>query len=71
MTPEQKDKYQRLDDRLAELDNINRKIGRLRFYLNENTDDIDSDAMSVMIAQCGAMAIYRDKLEDRIVKGWY
>lgn len=44
MTPEQKDKYQRLDDRLAELSNLNMEIGRLRFYLNENTDELDGDA---------------------------
>lgn len=68
---EKRNKYKRLIDRLAELDDLNRKIGRLRFYLNENMDDIDSDAMNVMLAQFSAMAIYRNKLQFRIENGWY
>ncbi len=71
MTPEQKDKYQRLDDRLAELSNLNMEIGRLRFYLNEDAEGLDSDAKDSMLAQIGAIYGYQDKLERRIRKGWY
>lgn len=71
MTPEQKDKYQRLDDRLAELNNLNGNIGRLRFYLDENVDELDGDALNEMVGQFNAMMVYRNKLECRIEKGWY
>lgn len=71
MTPEQKDKYQRLDDRLAELADLNGKIGKLSFYLNENADGPDGIARDALIEQLESMDNYRDRLEYRIKKGWY
>lgn len=72
MTQEQVDnKLQRLINRLDELNDINRKIGKLSFYLNENADGPDGIARDAMIEQLEAMDNYRDRLEYRIEKGWY
>lgn len=71
MTQEQKDKYKRLTDRLAELADLNGKIGRLCFYLNEDAEGLNRDAKDSMLAQIGAMYDYQGKLERRIRRGWY
>lgn len=61
----QKQKYSRLGQRLEELNDLNGKIGRLAFYLNE-TENID-----LMKKQMEYMCAYKDKLEERIIKGIY
>lgn len=70
MTQEQYAKYKRLNDRLAELNDLNGNIGRLRFYLNENTKG-EGQVETAMRSQLEAEEKYRSVLECRISKGWY
>lgn len=71
MTQEQDEKYKRLQDRLAELDDLNCKIGRLSLYLSNNGDEPDDEARNTIDGQLDAMKRYRIQLEYRIEKGWY
>lgn len=71
MTQEQYTKYKRLQDRLAELNDLNGKMGRLSFYLSNNGDELDDEARNTIDGQLDAMRRYRIQLEYRIGKGWY
>ena len=69
MTPEQQEKYKRMQDRVNELDGLNEKIAKLAFYIKEN--EISDDYARVLKAQRSAMIQYRDILQERIVNGAY
>ena len=48
MNEETRKKYQRLNDRLNELNMLNGNIAKLAFYLNEN--DVDNVDRSILIS---------------------
>ena len=70
MTNEQREKYSRLQDRLKELKDLNDKIGRLSFYINNEREN-GNEVVELMILQLGFMLNYRTTLEERIEKGVY
>ena len=69
MNEETRKKYQRLNDRLNELDSLNGNIAKLAFYLNEN--DVDNVDRSILNLQLKFMREYLKVLQDRIVTGCY
>lgn len=69
MKEETRKKYQRLNDRLNELNMLNGNIAKLAFYLNEN--DVDNVDRSILNLQLKFMREYLKVLQDRIVTGCY
>lgn len=69
MNEETRKKYQRLNDRLNELNALNGNIAKLAFYLNEN--DVDNVSRSILNLQLKFMREYLHVLQDRIVTGCY
>lgn len=69
MNEETRKKYQRLNDRLNELNSLNGNIAKLAFYLNEN--DVDNVDRSILNLQLKFMREYLKVLQDRIVTGCY
>lgn len=69
MNEETRKKYQRLNDRLNELNMLNGNIAKLAFYLNEN--DVDNVDRSILNLQLKFMREYLKVLQDRIVTGCY
>ena len=56
MNEETRKKYQRLNDRLNELNSLNGNIAKLAFYLNEN--DVDNVDRSILNLQLKFMREY-------------
>ena len=69
MNEEQNKKYSRMNKILTELHDLESKIARLQFYINEN--EILNDTREVLIKQMTAMIEYRVILQERIKKGIY
>ena len=69
MTQEQTAKFRRMNDRLEELGNLNVRIARLAFFVNEN--EINEETKISMQAQLCAMRKYRVVLQMRIEKGQF
>ena len=69
MNEQTRKKYQRLNDRLNELNTLNGNIAKLAFYLNEN--DVENVDRSILNLQLKFMREYLKVLEDRIVAGCY
>lgn len=69
MNEKTRKKYQRLNDRLNELNSLNGNIAKLAFYLNEN--DVDNVDRSILNLQLKFMREYLKVLQDRIVTGCY
>lgn len=69
MNEEQNKKYSRMNKTLAELHDLESKIARLQFYINEN--QIPNEKREFLIKQMTAMIEYRVILQDRIKKGIY
>lgn len=69
MNEKTRKKYQRLNDRLNELNMLNGNIAKLAFYLNEN--DVDNVDRSILNLQLKFMREYLKVLQDRIVTGCY
>lgn len=69
MNEKTRKKYQRLNDRLNELNMLNCNIAKLAFYLNEN--DVDNVDRSILNLQLKFMREYLKVLQDRIVTGCY
>lgn len=70
MEKEMYTKYNRLNDRLAELGMLDANIAKLAFYLNENKIE-DADCANSLQGQLVFMLKYRDALQDRIINGYY
>ncbi|WP_455257704.1 crAss001_48 related protein [Peptoniphilus asaccharolyticus] len=70
MEKEKYEKYKRLKDRLEELSELDKKMGMLAFYINENTG-IEAKIADTLDEQLEAMEKYRDILQERITMGWY
>lgn len=69
MNEETRKKYQRLNDRLNELNMLNGNIAKLAFYLNEN--DVENADKVILNQQLKCMREYLQVLQDRIVTGCY
>lgn len=67
MGAEKREKYERLNEIIEELNELNGNIARLAFYLNEN--EIDEDYKCLLDAQLRAMVKYREILDVRIESG--
>ena len=63
-------KYNRLNDRIIELNVLESNIAKLAFYLNENKIE-DADCANALQGQLDLMIKYRDALQDRITNGYY
>lgn len=63
-------KYERLNARLNELNDLNKKIGRLAFFLNEDENVLQYEE-EIMDKQLEHMIEYKKILEERIKKGVY
>ena len=63
-------KYNRLNDRIIELNVLESNIAKLAFYLNENKIE-DADCANALQGQLDFMIKYRDALQDRIIDGYY
>ena len=63
-------KYNRLNDRIIELNVLESNIAKLAFYLNENKIE-DADCANALQGQLDFMIKYRDALQDRITNGYY
>ena len=63
-------KYNRLNDRIIELNVLESNIAKLAFYLNENKIE-DADCANALQGQLDFMLKYRDALQDRIINGYY
>lgn len=70
MEKEKYEKYKRLNDRLEELSELDKKMGKLAFYLNENAG-IEAKISDTLDEQLETMEKYRDILQKRITMGWY
>ena len=70
MDKEMYEKYNRLNDRLIELNVLESNIAKLAFYLNENKIE-DADCENALQGQLDFMIKYRDALQDRITNGYY
>ena len=70
MEKEMYTKYNRLNDRLIELNGIEANIGKLAFYLNENNIE-DENCKRALREQLASMSRYRDALQGRITDGYY
>lgn len=69
MNEKTRKKYQRLNDRLNELNMLNGNIAKLAFYLNEN--DVENVDKVILNQQLKCMREYLKVLQDRIVTGCY
>lgn len=69
MNEETRKKYQRLNDRLNELNTLNVNIAKLAFYLNEN--DVENVDKVILNQQLKCMREYLQVLQERIVTGCY
>ena len=63
-------KFERLYDRIHELETLNNNIAKLAFYINENQIE-DTDCENALEKQLDSMIKYRDVLQDRIINGYY
>ena len=63
-------KYNRLNDRIIELNVLESNIAKLAFYLNENKIE-DADCANALQGQLDFMIKYRDALQGRIINGYY
>ena len=63
-------KFERLYDRIHELETLNNNIAKLAFYINENQIE-DTDCENTLEKQLDSMIKYRDVLQDRIINGYY
>ena len=70
MEKEMYTKYNRLNDRIIELNVLESNIAKLAFYLNENKIE-DADCANALQGQLDFMIKYRDALQDRIIDGYY
>ena len=70
MDKEMYTKYNRLNDRIIELNVLESNIAKLAFYLNENKIE-DADCANALQGQLDFMLKYRDALQDRITNGYY
>ena len=70
MEKEMYTKYNRLNDRIIELNVLESNIAKLAFYLNENKIE-DADCANALQSQLDFMIKYRDALQDRITNGYY
>ena len=70
MDKEMYTKYNRLNDRIIELNVLESNIAKLAFYLNENKIE-DADCANALQGQLDFMIKYRDALQDRITNGYY
>ena len=70
MEKEMYTKYNRLNDRIIELNVLESNIAKLAFYLNENKIE-DADCANALQGQLDFMFKYRDALQDRIINGYY
>ena len=70
MEKEMYTKYNRLNDRIIELNVLESNIAKLAFYLNENKIE-DADCANALQGQLDFMIKYRDALQDRIINGYY
>ena len=70
MEKEMYTKYNRLNDRIIELNVLESNIAKLAFYLNENKIE-DADCANALQGQLDFMIKYRDTLQDRITNGYY
>ena len=70
MEKEMYTKYNRLNDRIIELNVLEGNIAKLAFYLNENKIE-DADCANALQGQLDFMIKYRDALQDRIINGYY
>ena len=70
MEKEMYTKYNRLNDRIIELNVLESNIAKLAFYLNENKIE-DADCANALQGQLDFMLKYRDALQDRITNGYY
>ena len=70
MEKEMYTKYNRLNDRIIELNVLESNIAKLAFYLNENKIE-DADCANALQGQLDFMIKYRDALQDRITNGYY
>ncbi len=69
MNEKTRKKYQRLNDRLNELNMLNCNIAKLAFYLNEN--DVENVDKVLLNQQLKCMREYLQVLQERIVTGCY
>ena len=69
MNEQQNKKYSRMSKTLVELHDLESKIARLQFYINEN--EIPNETREILIKQMTAMIEYRVILQDRFKKGIY
>ena len=69
MNQEMREKYRRLNDRLRELNDLETKIGKLAFYLNENK--VTGFQSTTMRDQLSAMQDYACCLRKRVINGMY
>ena len=65
MEKEMYTKYNRLNDRIIELNVLESNIAKLAFYLNENKIE-DADCANAWQCERDFMIKYRDALQDRI-----
>ena len=70
MEKEMYKKYNRLNERIIELNVLESNIAKLAFYLNENKIE-DADCANALQGQLDFMIKYRDALQDRIINGYY
>lgn len=72
MTNEQIEKYKRLQDRLKELKDLNERIGKLAFFINnEKENGNENEVDYIMVNQINHMTRYKECLEERIYRGVY
>ena len=70
MEKEMYTKYNRLNDRIIELNVLESNIAKLAFYLNENKIE-DADCANALQGQLDFMIKYRDALQERIINVYY
>ena len=70
MDKEMYTKYNRLNDRIIELNVLESNIAKLAFYLNENKIE-DADCANALQGQLDFMIKYRDAFQERITNGYY
>ena len=70
MDKEMYTKYNRLNDRIIELNVLESNIAKLAFYLNENKIE-DADCANALQGQLDFMIKYRDAFQERSTNGYY
>lgn len=63
------EKFKRLNKRLEELEDLNKKIEYLAFFMNEDSAEKSDTEMQQLALQIETMQDYRTILEDRIFEG--